>query len=77
MKNRRTNARRNRSETRENACSWPFSSSFTARYFDRELASVMPEEKQEFFAAGFDARIIKPLNLKSFIETVEKFIGKA
>jgi len=40
-------------------------------------ASVMPEEKQKIVASGFDAYITKPLNMKSFIETVEKFIGKA
>ena len=40
-------------------------------------ASVMPEEKQKILASGFDAYITKPLNMKSFVETVEKFIGKA
>ena len=40
-------------------------------------ASVMPEEKQKIVASGFDAYITKPLNMKSFVETVEKFIGKA
>ena len=40
-------------------------------------ASVMPEEKQKIVASGFDAYITKPLNMKSFVETIEKFIGKA
>ncbi|OGA02853.1 MAG: histidine kinase [Betaproteobacteria bacterium RIFCSPLOWO2_02_FULL_62_17] len=40
-------------------------------------ASVMPDEKQKIVSSGFDAYITKPLNMKSFVETVEKFIGKA
>ncbi|OGA02856.1 MAG: histidine kinase [Betaproteobacteria bacterium RIFCSPLOWO2_02_FULL_62_17] len=40
-------------------------------------ASVMPEEKQKIAASGFDDYITKPLNMKTFVETVEKFIGKA
>jgi len=40
-------------------------------------ASVMPDEKQKIISSGFDAYITKPLNMKSFVETVEKFIGKA
>ena len=40
-------------------------------------ASVMPEEKQKIVASVFDAYITKPLNMKSFVETVERFIGKA
>ena len=40
-------------------------------------ASVMPDEKQKIVASGFDAYITKPLNMKSFVETIEKFIGKA
>jgi two-component system cell cycle response regulator DivK len=40
-------------------------------------ASVMPEEQQQIVASGFDAFIKKPLSMKSFIETVERFIGKA
>ena len=40
-------------------------------------ASVMPEEKQKIVASGFDAYITKPLNMKSFVETVERLIGKA
>ena len=40
-------------------------------------ASEMPDEKQRIVASGFDAYITKPLNMKSFVETVEKYIGKA
>ena len=39
-------------------------------------ASVMPDEQQAIVASGFDAYVTKPINLKSFIETVEKFAGK-
>jgi two-component system cell cycle response regulator DivK len=39
-------------------------------------ASVMPDEQQRIVAAGFDAYVTKPINVKSFIETVEKFVGK-
>ena len=40
-------------------------------------ASVMQDEQVKIAASGFEAYITKPLNMKSFIETVEKFIGKA
>lgn len=40
-------------------------------------ASEMPDEKQRIVASGFDAYITKPLNMKSFVETIEKFIGNA
>ena len=40
-------------------------------------ASAMPEERQKILASGFEAYITKPLNMKSFVETIEKFIGKA
>ncbi len=39
-------------------------------------ASVMPDEQQRIVASGFDAFITKPINVKSFIETVERFVGK-
>jgi two-component system cell cycle response regulator DivK len=39
-------------------------------------ASVMPDDQQRIIASGFDAYITKPINVKSFIETVERFIGK-
>ncbi len=40
-------------------------------------ASVMPDDQQRIVASGFDAYITKPISVKSFIETVERFIGKA
>jgi two-component system cell cycle response regulator DivK len=39
-------------------------------------ASVMPDDKQRIVASGFDAYVIKPINVKNFLETVEKFVGK-
>ena len=39
-------------------------------------ASVMPDDQQRIVASGFDAYITKPINVKSFIETVEKFARK-
>ena len=39
-------------------------------------ASVMPDDQQRIVASGFDAYITKPINVKSFVETVERFIGK-
>ena len=40
-------------------------------------ASVMPDDQQRIVASGFDAYITKPINVKGFVETVEKFIGKS
>jgi two-component system cell cycle response regulator DivK len=37
-------------------------------------ASVMPDEQQKIVASGFDAFITKPINLKAFQETVERFL---
>ena len=39
-------------------------------------ASVMPDEQQAIVASGFNAYITKPINVKSFVETVEKYVGK-
>jgi len=39
-------------------------------------ASVMPDEQQRIAASGFDAYITKPINVKAFVETVERFVGK-
>jgi two-component system, cell cycle response regulator DivK len=39
-------------------------------------ASVMPDEQQRIVASGFDAYITKPINVKGFVETVERFAGK-
>ena len=40
-------------------------------------ASVMQDEQAKIATSGFEAYITKPLSMKSFVETVEKFIGKA
>jgi two-component system cell cycle response regulator DivK len=40
-------------------------------------ASVMPDDQQRIAASGFDAFITKPINVKSFVATVERFIGAA
>lgn len=40
-------------------------------------ASVMPDDQQRIAASGFDGFVTKPINLKQFIETVERFVGKA
>ena len=39
-------------------------------------ASVMPDEQQKVVASGFDAFITKPINLKAFQETVERFLAQ-
>ena len=39
-------------------------------------ASVMPDEQQKIVASGFDAFITKPINLKAFQETVQRFLEK-
>lgn len=39
-------------------------------------ASVMPDDQQRIVASGFDAYITKPINVKSFVETVDKFARK-
>jgi len=37
-------------------------------------ASVMPEDQQKIVASGFDAYLTKPINVKQFLETVEKHL---
>ena len=39
-------------------------------------ASVMPDDQQRIVASGFDAYVTKPINVKNFVETVERFVGK-
>ena len=39
-------------------------------------ASVMPDDQQRIAASGFDAFITKPINIRSFLETVERYAGK-
>ena len=38
-------------------------------------ASVMPHDQQRIEASGFDAFISKPINVKSFLETVGRFVA--
>ena len=40
-------------------------------------ASAMPDEQHRIVASGFNAYITKPIEVKTFVETVEKFAGKA
>ncbi len=37
-------------------------------------ASVMQQDKKQIMEAGFDAYIGKPINLKEFLDTVQRFI---
>jgi two-component system cell cycle response regulator DivK len=37
-------------------------------------ASVMPEDQHKIVASGFDAYITKPISLKPFLSTVERFL---
>ena len=37
-------------------------------------ASVMPDEQQKIVTSGFDAYVTKPIMLKSFLETVQRFL---
>ena len=37
-------------------------------------ASVMPDEQQKIVTSGFDAYITKPIVLKPFLETVQRFL---
>jgi two-component system, cell cycle response regulator DivK len=39
-------------------------------------ASVMPEEQHKIVASGFDAYITKPIVLRSFVETVQRFLAQ-
>ena len=38
-------------------------------------ASVMPDEQQKIVASGFDAYVTKPIALKTFLETVQRFLA--
>jgi two-component system, cell cycle response regulator DivK len=40
-----------------------------------DAASVMPDEQQQIVASGFDAYVTKPINLKQFLETVQRFLA--
>jgi two-component system cell cycle response regulator DivK len=37
-------------------------------------ASVMPDDQQKIVTSGFDAFITKPINLKQFQDTVQRFL---
>jgi two-component system, cell cycle response regulator DivK len=37
-------------------------------------ASVMPDDQQKIVTSGFDAFIAKPINLKQFLDTVQRFL---
>jgi two-component system cell cycle response regulator DivK len=39
-------------------------------------ASVMPDDHQKILRSGFDAFVTKPINVKSFIETVQRFLAE-
>ena len=39
-------------------------------------ASVMPDEQQKVVASGFDAFITKPIDLKQFRATVQRFLAQ-
>jgi len=40
-------------------------------------ASVTPTDRSAISAAGFDAFVSKPINLKEFVETVKRFVEQA
>jgi two-component system cell cycle response regulator DivK len=39
-------------------------------------ASVMPQDRREVTAAGFDGFLSKPINLKEFLETIADVLAK-
>ena len=39
-------------------------------------ASVMPDEQQKIVTSGFDAFVTKPIDLKPFVETVQRFLAE-
>jgi len=40
-------------------------------------ASAMPDDQERIVGSGFDAYLTKPIQIRGFIEVVERFIGKA
>ena len=40
-------------------------------------ASAMPDDQEKIISSGFDANLTKPIQIKGFIELIERFIGKA
>jgi two-component system cell cycle response regulator DivK len=39
-------------------------------------ASVMPDEQHKIVSSGFDAYITKPIVLRSFLESVQRFLAQ-
>ena len=39
-------------------------------------ASVMPDEQHKIVSSGFDAFITKPINLKPFLDAVQRFLAE-
>ena len=39
-------------------------------------ASVMPDDQQKIVTSGFDAFVIKPINLKQFLETIKRHLAE-
>jgi two-component system cell cycle response regulator DivK len=39
-------------------------------------ASVMPDDQQKIITSGFDAFVTKPINLKQFVATVQRFLAE-
>ena len=39
-------------------------------------ASAMPDDQERILASGFDGYITKPIDIKSFVEAIERHIGK-
>jgi two-component system cell cycle response regulator DivK len=39
-------------------------------------ASVMPEDQHKIVSSGFDAYLTKPISLKPFLATVERFVQR-
>ena len=40
-------------------------------------ASAMPDDQEKILSSGFDAYLTKPIQIKAFIELVERLIGKS
>jgi two-component system cell cycle response regulator DivK len=38
-------------------------------------ASAMPDDRQKILDSGFDAYITKPIDIRGFVATVERFTG--
>jgi len=39
-------------------------------------ASVMPDDHRKILESGFDAFVTKPINLKAFLDTVQRFLAQ-